>query len=111
MTIKPALRYYASIIIVLFFALCSACSRPPLKVLPIRSSVDKHAITSGYTLTITNQGAESMRWSVTEVQSGQTKKFLEVVDRGRNLSLSGLVAGDIVKIDCDGYEGQIFPIK
>jgi len=44
MTIKPALRYYASVSIVLFFALCSACSRQPLKVLPIRSSVDKHAI-------------------------------------------------------------------
>jgi hypothetical protein len=81
------------------------------KVLPIHMLVDRHTITPGYGALIYNQGPTSMRWTVTVDRSGQTTRWRPVVDRGCVFEPRELVPGDTIKVEADGFEGQMFTIK
>jgi hypothetical protein len=98
------------LIVALLFAFVG-CNRQPVMVLPIHAIIDKHAITPGFTIAITNQGSTPMRWTVTVNRGGRITKFAPVVDNGHFFEQRGLVEGDSVTVESTGYETQTFPIK
>ncbi|MGD1002686.1 MAG: hypothetical protein ABSA67_18510 [Candidatus Brocadiia bacterium] len=74
------------------------------RLLPVSTRLDKHTITPGYTLLITNESKTPLRLALTVTMNGQDKTFAPVVDGGRFYRITGLAPHDAVTIESEGYD-------
>jgi hypothetical protein len=104
----PAWR--VSLLIVALCAIFVGCNKQIL-VLPIHATIDRHSITPGFMISIRNQGNTPMRWHVSVDRGGHVTHFATVVDGGQAFDQRGMVDGDTVTIESDGYETQVFTVR
>jgi hypothetical protein len=102
--------WFAPVLIAALLLATVGCSQKPLLILPIRGVIDTHTITPGFAIRVINQGIEPMRWKVTVNRGGNLTQFVPVVDNGHFFEQRGLVQGDSVTIEADGYQSQTFTV-
>lgn len=83
------------------------------RTMPITLSIDRDAINAGYNLNVYNEARTSLRFhfmvSGNEVRGSKITRA--VIDGGRFIIIPGLARGDVVKINCDGYDDRSVTIK
>jgi hypothetical protein len=83
------------------------------RTMPITLSIDRDAINAGYNLNVFNQAMTSLRlhFMVSGNEVRGSKITRAVIDGGRFIIIPGLAKGDVVKINCEGYDDRSVTIK
>jgi outer membrane murein-binding lipoprotein Lpp len=83
------------------------------RTMPITLRIDRDAINAGYNLYVYNQARTSFRihYMVRGNEGRGSKITRAVIDGGRFIIIPGLAWGDVVNINCEGYDDKSVTIK
>ena len=83
------------------------------RTMPITLKIDRDAINAGYNLYVYNQAGTSLRfhYMVRGNEGSGSKITRAVIDGGKFIILPGLAWGDVVNINCEGYDDRSVTIK
>jgi hypothetical protein len=83
------------------------------RTMPITLRTDRDAINGGYNLYVSNEARTSLRfhYMVRGDEVRGSKITRAVIDGGRFIIIPGLARGDVVNINCDGYDDRSVTIK
>ena len=78
------------------------------RTLPVRLSINRHALNAGYNVLAFNLSRQSLRFEFTVNGS---KHFNTVIDGGRFFIVKALASGDMLTVASDGYDPKTVTIQ